>query len=72
MTGAAGQGRSVHTLSRLDLPRHVIAQLEAEGVTDLESWRKLGRRRLRLFGITRATAALLDAAARGRSPGARA
>ena len=67
-----GQGSRPRTLSQLDLPAHVLPILEREGVVDLESWRKLGRRRFRLFGITRATIMLLDAAARSHSPGARA
>lgn len=51
-------------LSQLGLPEHVLDTLADAGVTDLQSWRGLGRRRLRLFGITRSTVALLDAAAR--------
>jgi hypothetical protein len=46
------------------LPRPIIERLAA-GVDSLETWRKLGRKRLRIFGITRRVAALLDALERG-------
>jgi hypothetical protein len=52
------------TLSRLGLAPHVLACLEAEGVRTLGDWLGLGRRRFRLFGVTRKNVEALNAAAR--------
>jgi len=52
------------SISLPELPPHVLEALEAEGVTDLTAWRALGRRRFRLFGVTRRTVEQLDRAAR--------
>jgi hypothetical protein len=41
--------------------------LLAEGVTDPGAWRRFGRRRHQLFGITRSTAGQFDAISRGKS-----
>lgn len=46
------------------LPPHIVEQLHLEGVYSLADWRRLGRRRLRIFGITRRTVEELDTAAR--------
>jgi len=51
-------------LSRLGLPTHVLDLLEHEGVTDLAAWRRLGRKRHQLFGITKAMCRQIDAMAR--------
>jgi hypothetical protein len=47
-----------------NLPLHVLHLLHEEGVRDLHDWRRLGRRRLRIFGITSKVVAQIDAAAR--------
>lgn len=49
------------------LPLHLVQRLQAEGVTTLDDWRALGRRRLSIWGVTRRTVAELDALA-GRRP----
>ncbi|MFZ1905216.1 MAG: hypothetical protein WAU56_07475 [Steroidobacteraceae bacterium] len=46
------------------LPPAIADRLAAEGVYTLADWRALGRKRLQLFGITRAMAAQLDELAR--------
>lgn len=50
-------------LSRLNLPARVVHTLELEGVRDLNDWRRLGKRRFELFGITTTTAKKIDTAA---------
>jgi hypothetical protein len=45
------------------LPSPIIERLAAEGIDSLEAWRRLGRKRLRIFGITRRVVAQLDALA---------
>jgi hypothetical protein len=52
------------TLSQLGLPAHVIGLLEAEGVRTLADWRRLGRKRLQIFGVTTAVCRLIDQAAK--------
>jgi hypothetical protein len=47
-----------------DLPTRLLERLRAEGVSTLEAWVALGRRRLQIFGITRAVVAQLDALAK--------
>jgi hypothetical protein len=59
----SGNGRSI-ALSELDLLQHVLDALRQEGIADLGAWRKLGRRRFQLFGITPRTVEMLDSAAR--------
>lgn len=61
-TGSDKRGEA--TLTRLGLPRHVIGLLHDEGVDDLHDWRRLGKRRFQIFGITTKTAKVLDRAAR--------
>ena len=46
------------------LPVPLIERLRAEGIETLEAWRALGRRRLQIFGVTRAACAQLDALAK--------
>lgn len=46
------------------LPLHVVPMLRDEGIVTLEDWQALGKRRLRLFGITPKTIEALDQAAR--------
>jgi len=47
-----------------DLPHPLIERLRTEGVTTLEAWAALGRRRRQIFGVTRAAVAQLDALAK--------
>jgi hypothetical protein len=47
-----------------ELPLPLIERLRAEGVATLEAWLALGRRRLRIFGVTRAAVAQIDALAK--------
>lgn len=63
-TAAISRGNT-RTLSRLGLAPHVLATLAREGVTDLAAWKKLGRRRLRIFGIVPSVVRQLDQLARG-------
>jgi hypothetical protein len=44
-----------------DLPERIRGLLEQEGIRTPVEWRAAGRRRLRIFGVTRSTAAQLDA-----------
>jgi hypothetical protein len=60
-----GRGRADHTPLPESLPAGVIERLHVEGVHTLADWRALGRRRFELWGVTRATANLLDILARG-------
>ncbi|HUK03050.1 MAG TPA: hypothetical protein VLW26_12300 [Steroidobacteraceae bacterium] len=46
------------------LPQRLIELLRAEGVSSLEAWVALGRKRLQIFGVTRAAAKELDALAK--------
>lgn len=55
------------SLAQFDLAPHVQARLAAEGVHLLEDWRRLGKGRFAIFGITRRTAEMLDEAARTQS-----
>jgi ParB-like chromosome segregation protein Spo0J len=48
----------------IELPHTLIERLQAEGVATLEEWVALGRRRLQIFGVTRAAVAQLDALAK--------
>jgi hypothetical protein len=45
------------------LPAQILERLRAEGVNSLD-WKRLGRRRFRIFGVTRRVAAQLDSLAR--------
>jgi hypothetical protein len=47
-----------------ELPPPLHERLRAEGVATLEAWVALGRRRLQIFGVTRAAVAQLDALAK--------
>ena len=47
-----------------DLPPRLVDRLRGEGVVTLEDWVALGRRRLQIFGVTRATVTSLDALAK--------
>jgi hypothetical protein len=49
------------SISPLELPAHIRARLAVEGVNSLADWAALGQRRLQLFGVTKRTAAQLDA-----------
>jgi|HubBroStandDraft_4_1064222.scaffolds.fasta_scaffold176586_2 hypothetical protein len=46
-----------------DLPPNIRRVLELENIT-IADWRRLGARRRLIFGITRASVALIDAAAK--------
>jgi hypothetical protein len=50
------------------LPPHILQTLHAEGIFSLSDWRRLGRKRFAIFGITARLAAQLDAAAREVRP----
>ena len=52
------------SLADLGLASHVLELLRSEGVDDLQGWRRLGRKRLAIFGIAPRTIKLLDAAAK--------
>jgi hypothetical protein len=52
------------SLSRTEIPVHILARLAAEGVSTLAEWRALGRRRYEIWGITRKTVAQIDQLAR--------
>jgi hypothetical protein len=57
----AGSARSLpRRVAWADLPPAIATRLAAEGVTSLADWRALGRRRLQIFGVTRAMVAQLD------------
>jgi hypothetical protein len=49
------------------LPDHILDRLDAEGIRSLDDWRALGRRRFRIWGITRSMARKLDALAARQS-----
>ena len=51
-----------------DLPPRLIDLLRAEGVSTLEAWKALGRRRRQIFGVTRAAVEQLDALAKTALP----
>lgn len=57
----SGDGRSI---AATGLPAHVVELLGREGVHSLEDWRRLGRKRLAIFGIPTRLARQLDEAAR--------
>ena len=59
---AAGHGPK--SITEVGLPAHVIACLEREGVHTLQDWKRLGKRRLRIFGVVPTTIDALDLAAR--------
>ena len=63
-TAAISRGNACN-LSHLGLAPHVLATLAREGVTDLAGWKKLGRRRFRIFGIVPSVVRQLDRLARG-------
>lgn len=48
----------------IEIPRPLIERLRAEGISTLEAWVALGRRRLQIFGVTRAAVAQIDALAK--------
>jgi len=54
-----------HTLPE-ELPPRLIDRLLREGVTSLEAWTALGRRRKEIFGVTRVAIEQLDALAKAR------
>lgn len=64
MKRAKTQTADTKRIGELGLADHVLATLAEEGVATLSDWRQLGLRRLRIWGITRRTAAMLDRAAR--------
>lgn len=47
-----------------ELPLTLVERLRAEGVATLEGWVALGPRRRRIFGVTSAAVAQLDALAK--------
>jgi len=51
-----------------DIPAHIRARLEREGIGSLAAWRAAGRRRYQIFGIPTPLAKLIDALARGGRP----
>jgi len=48
----------------IEIPHPLIERLRAEGIGTLEAWVALGRRRLQIFGVTRAAVAQIDALAK--------
>jgi hypothetical protein len=46
----------------------LVSRLAAEAVFTASDWRRLGRKRRTIFGITRAMVTQLDALAQGRRP----
>ena len=58
----AGLCARAGTFSDLQLPAVLIERLKSHGVETTEQWGKLGRKRLRLFGLTRQHVELIDAA----------
>jgi hypothetical protein len=54
-----------------ELPPRLIDLLHAEGISTLEAWQALGRRRRQIFGVTRAAVAQLDALVKASLPGKR-
>lgn len=70
VAGTTARGHSTGntaSIAELHLPQHVLDVLADEGVHDLDDWRRLGRKRHRLFGVTRAMVRRLDAMAREAS-----
>jgi len=62
-TGAAA-GHRADSVANLPLPAHVLEALAEEHVYTLTDWRRLGKRRWSIFGVTPKVVELLDAAAR--------
>lgn len=56
--------RSAVSVFPAGLPAHILELLHAEGVHDLHDWRRLGKRRLRIFGIVPSVVRILDTAVR--------
>jgi hypothetical protein len=48
-----------------DIPETIHARLAREGVTSVADWLALGKRRFRVWGVTRSMVRELDALARG-------
>lgn len=53
-------------LSWADLPAVVLERLRGHNVASAEDWFALGRRRYKLFGVTRRMCSEIDAAIAGR------
>lgn len=58
---------SERPISALGLAPRIVNRLAAEGVLTASAWRALGRKRLRIFGVTRAMVRQIDALARGHT-----
>jgi hypothetical protein len=55
-----------------ELPPRLVDLLRAEGISTLEAWVALGRRRRQIFGVTRAAVEQLDTLAKASLPPRRA
>ena len=64
-SGAAGSTGDTASISASGLPPHIIERLATEGIHDLQGWKKLGKRRFQIFGITTSVAKKIT-----RRPGA--
>ena len=62
-TGSGKSGDA--TLARIGLAPHVLQLLEREGVRTPQDWKRLGKRRLLIFGIVPSVVRDLDRLARG-------
>lgn len=51
-----------------ELPPRLLDLLRAEGVSSLDAWVALGRRRRQIFGVTRAAVEQLDSLAKAALP----
>jgi hypothetical protein len=67
LTPAAGAPQ-IHLDPLSRLPEPIRTRLAAEGVTTLQQWYALGRRRYQIFGVTHAMVAKLDDLARAFTP----
>jgi len=66
-TGRAGSTGTGRSIAGSGLSPTIIARLERRGIHTFADWLALGDQRYMIFGITKATAERLDAAARVRS-----
>lgn len=68
LLAGTSDGRQINGGSAGSLPPQlgevILGRLAGHDIATLEQWRSLGRRRYRLFGLTRRMVAQIDAAAR--------
>ena len=65
-SGGRINGESEPTIADSGLSAHLVDLLAREGVRTLADWRRLGKRRWSIFGVTTAVAKMLDAFAQRR------